>query len=217
MILYLSSYRFGDRVERLRDLVTGPRRAAVIANALDFSTDLARKEANVGSVIARIEELGFAASETDLRLFFGNPDGLQHRLEGVGLIWTLGGNSFLLRSAMRQSGLDAFLLGHGESNSSTAASARALWRSRRRSEKSHLVDPPEVIAQLRCMGPRSCGTGWRLCPTASRHTTTRHTPESELIDRAIEYFRNQSMPFKAIRDGEVIIITRAVTDRNLGP
>ena len=66
-------------------------------------------------------------------------------------------------------------------------------------------------------GPRSCGTGWRLCPTASRHTTTRHTPESELIDRAIEYFRNQSMPFKAIRDGEVIIITRAVTDRNLGP
>lgn len=35
MILYLSPYRFGDQVERLRDLVTGPRRAAVTANPLD--------------------------------------------------------------------------------------------------------------------------------------------------------------------------------------
>ena len=33
--------------------------------------------------------------------------------------------------------------------------------------------------------------------------------ESKLIDRAIEYFRNHRMPFRALRDGDVIITQAA--------
>lgn len=59
MILYLSSYQFGNEAERLHALVTGPRRAAVIANALDFAADHVRRNATVRSAIAQLQELGF--------------------------------------------------------------------------------------------------------------------------------------------------------------
>ena len=58
-------------------------RALVIANALDFSTDLVRKEARVEAEIAQLEDLGFAASQLDLRRFFRDPGSLDKRLQGV--------------------------------------------------------------------------------------------------------------------------------------
>lgn len=58
------------------------------------------------------------------------------------------------------------------------------------------------------MEPRSCGTDWCSCPAASRHTTTLHTRVG-LTDHAIEYFRRHRMPFKALRDGQVLITQAA--------
>lgn len=207
MNLYLSSYRFGDEAERLRDLVTGPRRAAVIANALDFSTDLARKEDSVGQAISGLQELGLAASEIDLRRYFGNPEGLRHGLEGFGLIWTLGGNSFLLRSAMRQSGLDTFLVAHQESNLVYGGFSAGVVAITPTLRGIHLVDPPEVVAQT--YGTETLWDGLSLVPYCiAPHYDSPH-PESGLIDHAIEYFRSHRMPFKALRDGEVIVTQAA--------
>ena len=207
LTLYLSSYRFGDQVERLRDWVTGPRRAVVIANALDFSTDLPRKDRRIGAEIAQLQALGFAASEIDLRLFFDNPDALQHSLDGVGLIWTLGGNSFLLGSAMRQSRLDAFLLGHRESNLVYGGYSAGVVVATPTLRGIHLVDPPEVVAQV--YGAEILWDGMALVLYCiAPHYDSPH-PESELIDHAIEYFRSHRMPFKTLRDGEVIITQAA--------
>lgn len=111
MQLYLSSYRFGNEAHRLAALSPTNRQAVVIANALDFSTDLARKMAGTAREIEGLRGLGFEASELDLRRFFASPARLRERLEGVGLIWVVGGNSFLLRRAFHQSGLDTYLLG----------------------------------------------------------------------------------------------------------
>ena len=80
MTLYLSSCGFGDSAGQLRDLVGPPRRALVIANALDVSTDLVRKEARVEAEIAQLEDLGFVASQLDLRRFFRDPGSLNHRI-----------------------------------------------------------------------------------------------------------------------------------------
>ena len=44
MKLYLSSYRLGDKPEQLTELLGDNKKVAVIPNALDFSTDLARRE-----------------------------------------------------------------------------------------------------------------------------------------------------------------------------
>ncbi|MYE24474.1 MAG: hypothetical protein F4Y01_11115 [Gammaproteobacteria bacterium] len=212
MILYLSSYRFGDQAKRLRDLVTGPRHAAVIANALDFATDLTRKEDSVGQAISGLRELGFAANEIDLKLYFGNPEALRYRLEGFGLIWTLGGNSFLLRSAMRQSGLDTFLVAHQESDLVYGGFSAGVVVVTPTLRGIHLVDPPEVVAQA--YGADILWDGLSIVPySIAPHYNSRH-PESELIDHVIEYFRSHRMPFKALRDGEVIITGAARSTRN---
>ena len=204
MILYLSSYGFGNQVEQLRNLVSGPRRAAVIANALDFSTDLARKEANVDAAIVRLQELEFAASEIDLKDYFGKPEGLRRELEEFGLIWTLGGNSFLLRSAMRQSGFDSYLLAKQESNLVYGGYSAGIVVVTPTLKGTHLVDPPDAVPQS--YGNEILWSGLSLVPYCiAPHYDSQH-PESELINHVIEYYQCRRMSFEKLRDGEVIIV-----------
>ena len=160
----------------------------------------------MGLAIARLQELGFTASEIDLRRYFGNPEGLRHCLEGFGLIWTLGGNSFLLRSAMHQSGLDAFLLGHRETNLVYGGFSAGVVAVTPTLRGIHLVDPPELVPEV--YGTEILWDGLALVPYCiATHYDSPH-PESERIDHTIEYFHSHRMPYKALRDGQVII-TRA--------
>ena len=59
-----------------------------------------------GSQKEALGNLGFVPEELDLRHYFESPQGLAPALAGRGLIWIIGGNAFLLRRAMRQSGFD---------------------------------------------------------------------------------------------------------------
>jgi dipeptidase E len=107
MHLYLSSYDVGHEPHRLASLVRSPR-ALIVANALDNVGD--QRTAFVHSQARALASLGIAAEELDLRDHFVAPGGIARRLDGVGLVWVTGGNAFLLRRAMRQSGFDAYLL-----------------------------------------------------------------------------------------------------------
>src|SRR5262245_3330792 len=110
MHLYLSSYRFGNAPSTLRTFVRAGSAAVVIANALDSTDDVPRKKAGTAREIEALRRLGFTAYELDLRSFFGRPHALRERLAAIGLIWVRGGNTFLLRRALKQSGLDEYLL-----------------------------------------------------------------------------------------------------------
>ena len=105
MHLYLSSSLLGNRASELAPLVR-TRKAAVVANALDNTEADVRRGFAHGQV-EELRDLGFQAHELDLRDYFGTPDRLAHRLNDVGLVWVTGGNSFLLRRAMNQSGFDS--------------------------------------------------------------------------------------------------------------
>lgn len=203
MFLYLSSYQFGDQVERLRDLVVGSRLAVVITNALDFSVDVARKNEAVRSAINELEQLDFDASEVNLRTYFGNPRGLASRLDDTGLIWTLGGNSFLLRSAMQLSGLDAFLLEHLASDlvyggfSAGAVVATPTLRG------IHLVDSPDVVSEI--YRTEVIWDGLALLPYCiAPHYESSH-PESARMNSVVDYFRVNDMAYRTLRDGDVIV------------
>lgn len=203
MRLYLSSYRFGDRAAALRTMVTSDA-AVVISNALDYSDDVARKNAGTQREIGDLTELGFSARELDLRSCFGQPGSLSEQLANVALIWVVGGNAFLLRRAMKLSGLDGYLSARRGDQSLVyggySAGVVVVTPTLRGIE---LVDPPTAIADG--YDPDVVWDGVGLVPySIAPHYRSAH-PESAIMEAVVEYFIANQMPFKALRDGDVII------------
>jgi dipeptidase E len=207
MHLYLSSYRFGNEPLRLRTLAGDGQRAVVIANALDYSTDLARKHAGTARELEGLADLGFDARELDLRSCFDKPSALHDALVGVALIWVVGGNAFLLRRAFEQSGLTGYLQGRRDDDSLVyggySAGAIVVTPTLRGID---LIDPPDVVADG--YDPRVLWDGLALVPHCiAPHYESAH-PDSPSIDSLVDYFVASELPFVALRDGEVVV-TRA--------
>lgn len=108
MRLFLSSWRINQNARDLTQLAGDNARTAVVLNALDSIPDLRRGERQEQECHA-LEALGPCGFELDLRAYFGRQAALRTALERAGLIWVTGGNVFVLRQAMRRSGLDAVL------------------------------------------------------------------------------------------------------------
>src|SRR5690606_28551099 len=108
MHLYLSSYGVGNKGSQLYSLCLN-KKIAFIANALDFSQDEARKQASIERSMQELIGLGLEPELVDLRNYFDNETELVKKLKGFGGVWVRGGNSFVLRKAMRYSGLDTIL------------------------------------------------------------------------------------------------------------
>ena len=108
MRLYLSSFRMGDHVERLLDIVGSRRHVAIIENALDCQpASLRTEKRQTGyNIEAVFRDFGFEPTMLDLRDYFGRAGEIEETLRSFDLIWACGGNTFLLRRAMRQSGFD---------------------------------------------------------------------------------------------------------------
>src|SRR3982751_6681067 len=110
MRLYLSSERLGERAGSLLAMIKGPR-VAVIANGYDNCSAMARElyRTEIYDPIAEFHGLGLEPRHLDLRAHFGDPASLRRRLGAYDLVWVMGGNSFVLRRAMRQSGFDTII------------------------------------------------------------------------------------------------------------
>jgi dipeptidase E len=106
MKLYLSSFQLGNDPGILAAIVGDKNKnAAVIANAADNS-DNTRRQQYVEQQIAALRELGFEPEELDLRDYFDITKNLEQALTKYGVLWVLGGNTFILRRAMVQSSFD---------------------------------------------------------------------------------------------------------------
>ena len=112
MRLYLSSERLGERAGALLAILSG-KRVAVIANGYDHRDAMAREiyRAEIYDPMAEFRALGLEPRELDLRAYFGDPQSLKARLRTFDLVWVMGGNSFILRRAMRASGFDRVIRG----------------------------------------------------------------------------------------------------------
>jgi dipeptidase E len=209
--LYLSSYRLGNRPQRLAALV-GPGakrgRALIIANACDLLSGAERK-ARVGRELRALERLGFRAEELDLRGYFrngGDAGTARAELASAHLIWARGGNAFVLLRALRQSGFDAAIkdalaadaLVYGGYSGGIAVLAPSL-----RGIES--VNDPAAVPEGYAPGIPWEGLGvlpYSLAP----HYKSAH-PASPGIDGVVRYFETERMPFKTLRDGEVRIVS----------
>jgi dipeptidase E len=97
--LYLSSFRDGAHPGRLLSLASG-RRTAVVANAMD-AQPAAERAAGVQREVSDLGALGLDVAELDLR----QPDATT-QLAGFDIVWVRGGNVFVLRRVLADSGAD---------------------------------------------------------------------------------------------------------------
>lgn len=207
MRLYLSSYRFGSAVDRLVALVPAGARVAVVSNALDLIPDESRRSyaRNVHDPLADLAGFGFSPFDLDLRRWFGDAAGLEHELADVDLVWAVGGNAFLLRRAMAQSGLDVLLqrrltedsLAYGGWSAGACVAGSSL-------RGIDLMDDPEAVADGYDPPPIYEGLGlvdFVIVP----HFASDH-PEAEDAGVSAAWLAGQGLAHRTLRDGEALLL-----------
>jgi dipeptidase E len=207
MRLYLSSFRMGDEFERLVAALPAGARVAVVSNAVDFipEADRLAYARNVFDPVEHFRRYGLAADDLDLRRFFDDRADLGAALKDVRLVWANGGNAFLLRRAMQQSGLDEFLRERVRDSAliygGWSAGAVVAGSSLRGLE---LMDDPEIVVEGYRGPPIWEGLGlvdFAIVP----HFESPH-PEAEAAARAVAWLSEKGLPYRALRDGEALIL-----------
>ena len=108
MRLFLSSQDLGNYGETARKMAGVNPKVAYIKNAQD---DKPSQERNFTTTEKKkmFESFGFEFEEIDLRDFFDKKEELLKKIITFGSVFCAGGNTFILRRAMKCSGLDEIL------------------------------------------------------------------------------------------------------------
>lgn len=197
MRLYLSSFRLGNRPDELLTLLGERRRTALIGNAWDY-VDAERRSALMADEITRLQTIGLAVTEIDLRIYFGKPQVLEERLQAFDLVWVRGGDTFTLRRAFRKSGADTIVtellrrdaIVYGGYNAGIAVVTPSLAGAAIYSGANAVPDS-EVI-----------WNGLNIVPySLVSHYRSDH-PGSPHAEQMVAYLIDRHIPFIALRDGE---------------
>lgn len=204
MKFYLSSYKLGDRIDKLRELIPGNNKTAYIPNSLDFSDDLERRRKDEKEDISQLQEVGLDAELLDLRNYFGKEDKLRKRIEDYGAIWVRGGNVFVLRQAMKLSGFDNIVKDLHKQNKNILYGGYSAGVC--------VLGPTlkgiEIIDDASQEPYEDIGILWEglgiLDYCVAPHYKSEHK-ESDEVKEYVEYLIENKMLFKVLRDGEVIV------------
>lgn len=179
---------------------------AIITNALDAISVEAQNAyfRHRPDPLIAYAELGFDPALIDLRRFFGRTEDLATVLRRYRVIFALGGNSFLLRRAMRDSGFAQIigdLLSEGIVYAGYSAGACVMGDDMR---AIALMDDPEERAPG-YLSDDPIVTGLGLVPfTIVPHYQSDHA-EAELAAKSVAYAQASGVAHVALRDGEVIV------------
>ncbi len=202
MRLYLSSFSIGNQPEKLLPLVDDRKRVAIIMNALDNNSDARKKFLTEQAEI--LTSMGFAVQELDLRSYFGKQDQLKDALTKNDLVWVNGGNTFVLRRAMKESGFDTEIkqalqkdkLAYGGFSAGVVVLSPDL-------HGLDITDNPHKIPAG--YKPEVIWEGLGIIDfSVAVHYQSDHA-ESALTDQEIAYYIEHNIPYKTLRDGQVMI------------
>lgn len=203
MKYYLSSYELGKETDKLKALVPKGK-IGYIPNARDFTgADSERKAKRTANDMSSLRELGLEVELLDLQDYFGKQDELKDKLEELGAIFISGGNVFVLRQAMKLCGLDEILRELQSTDFLYAGYSAAGCVLAPNLKGMDLVDPLDTPYndQEKVIYEGLDLVDFRFMP----HWDSDH-PESEDIEKEIAYCKENNIPYKAIRDDEVLII-----------
>jgi dipeptidase E len=176
----------------------------VIRNSLDFSHDYVRLRKGREQEFDDLRGIGLVPEEIDLREYFDAQDDLRGVVDKFDALWVVGGNTFILRRAMHQSGFDAILLDKAQDEQFVYAGYSAGVCVMTQTLKGiHLVDPTDEIPEGYSKEVIWEGLGFVPFSIAP-HYRSDHA-ESEQIEKAVEHFIENKMPFIALYDGDVYL------------
>ncbi len=109
MKLYLSSYRIPtpDALAKLLGKPLDTVKVALVTNAKDYYIERA-KRFKVAEVVQYLDQLGMQVTPFDLRQY-RDATRIKKDIMGYDLVWFMGGNTYMLRYAMRRSGFDEII------------------------------------------------------------------------------------------------------------
>jgi dipeptidase E len=192
--LYLSSFRVGAHPDRLLSLASG-RRTAVVANAMD-SQPVAERAIGVQQEFSDLGALGLDVAELDLR----QPE-VTSQLAGFDIVWVRGGNVFVLRRVLADSGADDVLIDLIRRNAIVyagySAGACVLTPDLAGLER---VDDIKVVAN-----PLTTGLALLDRPFVPHVRSPGH-PETATCDALAAAYAKAGRPHWALRDGEVLVV-----------
>lgn len=207
MKYYLSSYKLGNELDKLLDLLKQTSgKFGYIPNALDFTgSDPDWKKKHIQADIDDLHANGAEVEELDLQDYFGKEKELQAKLLSLGGVYVSGGNTFVLRQAMRLSGFDSFFADLSKRNdflyiAYSAGSCVLAKTLRYYAITDNAKDFP--YSQIKNTVWEGLGV---LDFIFEPHYDSDH-PESKSIDKEIKKLVDDKVLFKAYRDGEVLII-----------
>ena len=203
MRLYLSSESFGNHADRLLEMMGENRKVLFVSNAKDYMDKVERVE-YVEEKRLEFEQVGLLFEELDLRDHFGKKKELAQKLEGIGLLFVSGGNTFILRRAMQYSGLDDLIVENMMHDrfvyAGSSAGSIVMAPSLHGTEHG---DPPDEIpvhykhevvwSGLHLVDfyiiPHFLSDGWGA--------------ESQMMK---EYFEERELSYKTLMDGQVYVV-----------
>jgi len=210
MKYYLSSYKFGNEVDKLKLMLPTGSKIGHINNSRDFSgADADIREKYQNDEINQLNDFGFAGESLDLKSYFGKEVELRIKLAALNGLWVSGGNTFVLRQAMKLSGFDNIFKELRQRKNFLYAGYSAgvcvLCDSLKYIEN---VDDPDDFPFGQNKEQIWDGLGvfnFGILP----HYDSVHF-ESEEIGREVLRCIDNKWLFKAMRDGEVMIIEEEV-------
>lgn len=197
--LFLASASVRGPVQALTDLVGEDARVAIVANALDMEAELERREW-LAKEMQALAGAGLSPVELDLRDFYADPGTLVESLTDLDMVWATGGNAFVLRSALKSSGLDELLLARLGDDSlaygGCSAGACVCGPTLRGIE---LIDDAHAAGE-------PIFDGLALVDYSIAPHVGADGEAGEAIAPFVSYLRDNAIPYRALRDGQAIVV-----------
>jgi dipeptidase E len=206
MKFYLSSFKLGNKPMELVRLMIPNKKIGFIPNACDYTNVNTERENRVNdNDMAGLKHLGLDVQLLDLRDYFGKTDDLRKKINELGGLFVRGGNTFILRQAMRLSGFDIIFKELLKRDAFVYAGYSAgICVLSHDIKVLQNVDDPADKPYRELQDTIWEGLGY-LDYIIVPHYKSAH-PESAAVDRIVTHCQENNIPFKTLTDGEVIVI-----------
>lgn len=216
MKLYLSSQHIGSAPHVLLEMIGERKTVGIIVNAIDASDN--RHRANrLQKEKSRLNKLGLATVELDLRQYFGNSKDLKDKLRQLGMVWVRGGNVYTLVRAMEQSGFSEVApeLIRNDSLVFGGYSAAAIVAAPDLLGSEIMDDPHELPSGYQEQTPPMRALGLLHHYVACHHESKQ--PWAKNVSRYVDYITSKRKDILKLKDGEVYIINGSAKNGYIVP